>query len=124
MGGVSAHAIVTSYNLVELYRHPTRQVYSIQNISPDTQIQVKTPKYTSRHPKDESSHTQTKSPDTQNTSPDIRNHQSLVLRTNNQETESLVEKEFLISRGDGGMYQHQTLPSLSSEHLIAIWQIL
>ena len=27
-------------HILQLYRHPTRQVYSIQNTSPDTQIQV------------------------------------------------------------------------------------
>ena len=48
-------------HILQVYRHPTSiqtpykytdtlQVYSIQNTSPDTQIQVQTPKYESRHP--------------------------------------------------------------------------
>jgi len=82
VGGGSAHAIVTSYNYtdtLQVYRHPTSiqksykyteilQVYSIQNTSPDAQIQVQTskiqvqtPKYKFRHPKYESRHPKYKS---------------------------------------------------------------
>ena len=54
--GGSAHAIVTSYKYTD-----TLQVYSTQNTSPDTQIQVQTPKYKSKHSKIKSRHPKHKS---------------------------------------------------------------
>ena len=59
-------------HILQVYRHPTSiqtpykytdtiQVFSTQNTSPDTQIQVQTPKYKSRHPKYKSRHPKYKS---------------------------------------------------------------